>query len=103
MAQIVASRPSKATRDDAPDEDSHLQALFRQHFESRFKPLEGLPSPRLKRSNADEESPEDQSESDWEGLSDVEDGKQVEVVEHTLSTGDKRAEVPKEELKTFMV
>ena len=104
MEKVVAAMPTEATRDDSPDKDGDLQALFRQHFESRFKPLEGLPSPPLKRPIASEESLDDQSDSGWEGLSDGGvDEQQVEVVEHTMSTGVKRAEVPREELKTFMV
>ena len=103
MEQVVASSHTEATKDGSSDIDGDLQALFRQHFESRFKPLNGLPFPRLKRQNADEESSEDQSESDWEGLSDKGDGKQIEIVEHTTFTGVGRVEVPREELKTFMV
>lgn len=100
---VVASRPTEATRNDSLDENGDLQALFRQHFESRFKPLEELPSRQRKKLVASEESPDDQSDSDWEGLSDGSIEQQVEVVEHTISTGDKRADVPREELKTFMV
>ncbi|KAA6412284.1 MAG: hypothetical protein FRX48_04436 [Lasallia pustulata] len=99
---MVSSKPRETKRDESLDKDDDLQALFRQHFESRFKPLKGLPSSRLKCPEADEETPENQSESDWEGLSDEEYGKPVEVVEHKISTGVKRAEVPREELKTFM-
>ena len=103
MEQIVAAKPRETKGDDPPDKDGDVQALFRQHFESRFRPLKGLPSSRLKCPEADEETPESQSESDWEGVSDEGYGKPVEVVEHSISTGVKRAEVPREELKTFMV
>ena len=103
VERVVASRTTLTTSKDSLNEDGDLQALFRQHFESRFKPLEGLPPQRLKRPQAEDESPEDQSHSDWDALSDGQDEKQVEVVEHIISKGGKRAEVPREEIKTFMV
>lgn len=100
---VVASRPTGVTSDVSPDKNGELRTLLRQHFESRFKPLEDVPFRQLKEAVASAESPDDQSDSDWEGISDGSNEQQVEVVEHTISTGDKRAEVPREELKTFMV
>lgn len=85
---------------------NHLQALFRQHFESNFEPLEGLaPQPKQFEDNQKARS-FSLSESDWDGLSEdeeaEEDGRFAEVV-HYSTRPSSRADVPKEELKTFMV
>ena len=101
--QITESDGTNAT-DHSPSTDANLQALFRQHFEAKFKPLPQVfqnalqqPQPYLI------DSEELSNESDWSGLSDGEDDNGVEVIEHTNSTGARRIEVPRDEVKTFMV
>ncbi|KAL9101085.1 MAG: hypothetical protein Q9187_009284, partial [Circinaria calcarea] len=82
--------------------DEQLQALFRQHFEAQFRPLEGPPSKETKEPTPDLTGAEDSEDSEWTGLPDGESDIDIEVIEHTASSGAKRAAVPRDELRTFM-
>lgn len=110
MASILGKRKR---RDELPDLDSNpgqhvhedssseLQNLFRQHFEAAFEPLEDLKPLRANPENIVTASPDSDLESDWEGLSE-EETEGAEIVHYTNSHTSK-ADVPKEEFKTFMV
>lgn len=77
------------------------QALFRKHFEVQFAPLE-LPSPPSRPLEIiDSERAHDESESDWDGISD-DGGFTTNVFEHQ-STEPWKGEIPHEEFKSFMV
>lgn len=84
------------------DEHSHnLQALFRQHFEVSFKPLESVRQPATSHEVAGSRPTEDMFESDWEGISDEEHVEaqvvayqKPDILEPSLGT---------EEFKSFMV
>lgn len=105
--QMLGKRKRRAQLFDLSDnkgstseeEDSHrLQALFRQHFEASFKPLE---SAAIRHEAVGSRPTEDEVESDWEGIPDEEQVKaQVVMYEdpHNLkpSTGN-------DEFKSFMV
>lgn len=78
-----------------------LQELLQGHFEATFTPLEGISQPLQKDQNIGSNSTED-AESEWEGLSDADEVGQPQVVHHGASRSSK-AEVSKEERKTFMV
>ena len=78
----------------------NLQALFQQHFEAKFEPLAGLA--RSRQAEKSVEHPTEEDESDWEGISNHDDNHSVEIVEHT-SLDVARVDVPKQELKMFMV
>ncbi|MCJ1476878.1 hypothetical protein MMC13_005547 [Lambiella insularis] len=80
-----------------------MQALLRQHFESKYKPLKTIPRKRPAHSAASNTlTLSDGEESAWEGLDDDESAREVQVIEHTTHFGAQRADVPKEELKAFM-
>ncbi|MCJ1351285.1 MAG: hypothetical protein MMC33_001269 [Icmadophila ericetorum] len=101
--QITESHREKSVS-DSPSTKAKLQALFKQHFEAKFKPLPEAPqktSHQPQNTFVGSEA-EGSDGSDWSGLSDVENGAGVEVIEHTNSTGAKRIEVPKDEVKAFM-
>lgn len=80
-------------------EPSQVQALFRQHFETTFEPLE-----KFCLSSSNQEAIEvqpDVMESEWEGISDEEQVK-TQIIEFHGSEMSK-TNISKDELKTFMV
>ena len=92
------SNPGQSVHEDA---SSELQNLFRQHFEAAFEPLEDLKPLRANPEKNLTASPDSDLESDWEGFSE-EEPERVEIVHHSNSHTSK-ADVSKEEFKTFMV
>ena len=108
MAVILGKRKRRDQLDDqvtgqVNSTDEQLQALFRQHFEAQFRPLKGLLSKETKESTPDLTKSQDSEDSEWTGLSGNDSDGNVQVIEHTAFTGAKRADVPREELKIFMV
>lgn len=108
MTAILGKRKRRNQLDDHTIErvnstDQQSQALFRQHFEAQFRPLEGPPSIETKEPTPDLTKSEDSEDWEWTGLSDNDGGANIQVIEHTATTGAKRADVPRKELKTFMV
>ena len=83
------------------DNSANLQALFRQHFESKFEPLPGSfarpPSVRT----IDNKTSDEALECDWDGFSEYEE-EHAEIVQYATCAPSK-AEVSKIEFKTFMV
>ena len=80
---------------------SDFHDILRRHFEAAFEPLpdnQALPAATPK---FDPEGSEAESESDWDGISEGQSDS-AEIINHVKS-GLLKAEVPKEELKTFMV
>lgn len=89
--------PQSAMKSEATD---RLQALFRQHFETNFEPLNNL-SPQLGDiEHVEAPTSDSESDSDWDGCSEGERNS-VEVVHHSILPSSK-AEVPKSELTAFM-
>ena len=87
------------SRDKSPNKE--LLALFQQHFEATFEPLKGISSSLQAEKSVEHSTEEDVS--DWEGISDYDaDDHIVEIVEHT-SLDVAKVDVPKQELKMFMV
>lgn len=94
---------SGLVRDDT--NTNQLQALFRQHFESTFEPLEALASQSRKPKNHETAECLAGSNSDWDGFSvseDDEDASPALVVQCSTHRSS-RADIPKEEVKAFMV
>lgn len=83
------------------EHSSKLQALFRQHFEASFKPLDGICQPTGNHETVEYQQTEDGVESDWEGISD-EDRVEAHVIQHQSSQTLKPA-IPHDEYKSFMV
>ena len=80
---------------------ANLQALFQQHFESTFEPLPGsLARPPLVDS-VDTRPSDEEFESDWDGFSDHSE-EYAETV-HCATSAPSKADITKDELKTFMV
>lgn len=80
---------------------ANLQALFQQHFESSFEPLPGSltsPSPAHK---TEPEPSDGELASDWNGFSD--NGEDYAETVHCDSSGLSKADISREEFKTFMV
>lgn len=80
-------------------ESSQLQALFRQHFETSFEPLDEICYASGKQEVVDAES--DVTESEWEGISDEEQVK-TQIIEFHGSQISK-TNTSRDEFKTFMV
>ena len=89
--------------DTNADTGEERQELFRKHFEAKFAPLPRLLRQNIERQTTETHTLKDEEVSDWEGLSDGDDDTNVQVVVHNISIGTTRADVPKDELKTFMV
>ena len=86
------------------DVTEHLHDLLQQHFESKFKPLEGSNQKVHKQQCVITQLSQDKTESgsDWAGISEEEAEESPQVVHYHMSQS-LRADVPKEELKKFMV
>ncbi len=80
----------------------HLQSLLQQHFEAKFKPLEASHQAVYKRQDVKVQPPNDETESDWTGTPEEEDEEPAQIVRYQLLQRS-RIDVPKEELKMFMV
>lgn len=96
--QILAKESDNRLKLDGK-EPSKVLALFRQHFEATFEPLE-----KFCLSSSNQEAIEvqpDVTESEWEGLSDEEQVK-TQIIEFHESEMSK-TNISKDELKTFMV
>lgn len=80
-----------------------FKALFKKHFEAKFEPLakddQGPPAQALLADEATNEGSE--SDSNWSGISD-EDAPQAELIHHTTFYST-RTDVPRDEIKSFMV
>lgn len=95
--ETLPTEPDKRLKLDV--QASRVQALFRQHFEATFEPLEKF---CLSSSNqAAIEVQPDITESEWEGISD-EDQVKTQIIEFHGSEISK-TNISKDELKTFMV
>ncbi|RDW78407.1 hypothetical protein BP5796_06259 [Coleophoma crateriformis] len=99
----ATEKPRKSKRESSEELDSALedaQAIFRRHFEAQFKPLPEVKKAAKPIEAAPEEEESQEDESEWDGLSEVEET-EVQVVEHTDAQS-RMAAMSKEELKAFM-
>ena len=80
------------------DTASEMHNVLRRHFEAAFEPLPEQPAAAT---SIDADSSEVESGSDWDGISEGQSDS-AEIIDHAKSSLSK-AEVPKEELNTFMV
>lgn len=98
--QVFVSNDDKGSTSE--DEHSHrLRALFRQHFEASFKPLESVPPPAITHEVTESRPTENEIESDWEGISDEEQVKAQVIMyqdPHNL-----KPSAGNDEFKSFMV
>ena len=78
-----------------------MHIVLRRHFEAAFEPLADHHTLPAAATGVDADSSEVESGSDWDGISDGQSDI-AEVIDHAKSSLSK-AEVPIEELKTFMV
>ena len=99
--QILASDSDAESRPDQ-GASQRLQDLLQQHFEAKFKPLEGSDHHVHKQQHVRAQPPEDDAQSDWTGISEG-DGKEPAQVVHYDTAENSSIDVPKEELKIFMV
>ena len=97
--QILKSGSNAEQGEEAP---RHLQILLQQHFEAKFKPLEGVKQNVQKQEKAKPQLHEDELDSDWTGISEPGDEEPQQIIHHHMSQRP-RSEFPKEELKKFMV
>jgi hypothetical protein len=110
MAPTLGKRKRRdelADKDDDPGESAkdqstnELQNLLRQHFEAAFEPLEESQTKTQTADITQADTSDSEAELDWSGFSeDEKDG--VEIIHHSSSRTSK-ADVSREELKTFMV
>ncbi|KAL9014262.1 MAG: hypothetical protein Q9173_001104 [Seirophora scorigena] len=99
-AQIELSA-EEARRSQHTDDDIHIQHLLRQHFETKFEPLD-LSTTVSARESADKDDPEsDFYDGTWTRFSEDEEQTDTLVVNYQ-NLEKARVDVPKEELKLFM-
>ncbi|KAL1981453.1 hypothetical protein VTN96DRAFT_2669 [Rasamsonia emersonii] len=83
----VVSRDAGSDTDDTPTATADASHdIFRRFFESKFQPLDPAPvrKPTVAQEENTDEDSEEESEPEWQGITDEdEDEPQVEVVEHT--------------------
>ena len=82
------------------DSDS-VYKLFRQHFETKYEPLQVQPELSTTDERFDQDSICSGSLSSWNGLPDAEESN-AEVVDHR-ALADNNTTVSKEEIRLFMV
>jgi len=102
--KVVDSRNEQGA--STQDENAgSLHSLLRQHFETRFEPLEGVESSLIKKEAGEESAPDADSESDWSGCEEEEEEEKERAVEiiHDSTMPSSNAEVPREESTAFMV
>ena len=87
-----------------PDEDAsqRLQDLLQQHFEAKFKPLKVLNQKVQTQQDIRTQPVVDETESDWTGISEAEDDEVAPIIRYDEPQSS-RVDVPKDELKIFMV
>ena len=83
------------------DTASEMHNVLRRYFEAAFEPLAEHHALPAATTSIDADSSEVESGSDWDGISEGQSDS-AEIIDHAKSSLSK-AEVPKEELKTFMV
>lgn len=99
-AQVLDLNHDKGTTSE--DEHSYsIQALFRQHFEASFKPLESVRQPATRHEVVESQPTIDEVGTDWEGISDEEQVK-AQVVVHQ-NPRDLESSIEKDDFKSFMV
>ena len=109
MAPVLGKRKR---RDHPTDDDTNnvstangnyanLQAHFRRHFESTFEPLPGSLAPPPLVHNTETKPSDEELESDWNGFSDH--GEEYAETVHCASSAPLKADISKEESRTFMV
>ena len=79
-----------------------LQTLLQQHFEATFEPLKGVRQSVHEEAEGEAQAVKIDTESNWTGISEEEDEDPQQIFHYHVSHSSK-LEVPKEELKTFMV
>ncbi len=83
------------------DTASEMHNILRRHFEAAFEPLADHHALPAAATSIDADGSEVESGSDWDGISEGQTDS-AEIIIHAKSSLSK-AEVPKEEHKTFMV
>lgn len=89
--------------DSIPSSQENLQEVLRRHFEAQYQPLPDQQPLVPSTPTTSAESEPEANISDWDGLSTDEEEVHIEVVEHMALSKAERAELSKEELKSFMV
>ena len=110
MPTLLGKRKRRASLNDSASPEptdtassEHLQALFRKHFEAKYKPLPPLEVARGPTASVASDAC-DSEESEWEGLDNGDGpGESVPVVEHITRPKMGGDEVSKAEGKMFMV
>ncbi|KAF7166671.1 hypothetical protein CNMCM5623_000228 [Aspergillus felis] len=104
----VVSIPPKTEDEEQTSSvaDTSAHDLFRKFFEAQFEPLElpGGPINREQESQEDEQDCSDglESGSEWDGVSEDDEGNHVEVVEHQDRTTKDKEILDKKARKAFM-
>ncbi|KAL2164464.1 hypothetical protein VTH06DRAFT_3680 [Thermothelomyces fergusii] len=125
MPGLLGKRKLQSTEEE-PDAALNAQELLRRHFEAHFKPLDiaapAVPAKATANDGSrggdsdaghdvyDGETDQDESDSEWDGISDddisgAEEGMEppiVEVVDHTSTVSTTSAKMSKQELKTYL-
>lgn len=102
----VVSRDVGSETDDSSTAAAHASHdVFRHFFESKFQPLDLVQDTHstIAQEPATDEDSEEESEGEWQGITDEDEQQQVEVIEHTDAGHEITATLDKRARKAFMV
>lgn len=84
--------------DNPAEVSAKFKALLQQHFESKFEPL-----PQIQATHIDTGGSDEEPESNWSGLSDDHISEDTAVIYAPPEAAEPDTDIPREELKQFMV
>jgi hypothetical protein len=91
MSKVLGKRKAREVEDKPAVDLEDAQEIFRRHFEAQFKPLavEPLrPLPATVEAEDDEDPGSEADDSEWEGLSEDEEGMYIRLAKLTSSPTD---------------
>jgi hypothetical protein len=76
MSKVLGKRKARAAEEKSQVDLEDAQEIFRRHFEAQFKPLAVAPirPPPTVEAEDDEDPGSEAEDSEWEGISEDEDG-----------------------------
>ena len=100
--ELVEDDAAALKENVSQDTAGALHIILRQHFEATFEPLDDLHALSAAADRSEVDVSDSGLDSDWEGILE-EQSEGAEVISHGKSGGTSNENVPREELKKFMV
>lgn len=89
MSTVLGKRKARATEEKSSVDLEDAQEIFRRHFEAQFKPLAIAPirPPPTAEAEDDEDPGSEAEDSEWEGISEDEDGTNQQALQSRQQRG----------------